>query len=217
MPLTNGDAQLIQIVDAAVADAARRSGSWLKCAPGCTQCCIGVFPISQLDATRLHEGLLSLDSADPPRAAAVRARAHQAIARLAPDFPGDPSTGILDEDRAADFENFANEEPCPALDPATGLCDLYAARPMTCRTFGPPLRMDASDQDSDSAALGVCELCFQGASSEDIAACEVHLETAAVLESSLTEEAEQTTGLTGNTIIAFALARQLRCSDPSDF
>jgi Fe-S-cluster containining protein len=191
------DPQLIQIVDAAVADAARRAGSWLKCAPGCTQCCIGVFPISQLDAARLREGLSALNSADPARAAAVRARAQQSIMRLAPDFPGDPSTGIIDENRASDFEDFANDEPCPALDPATGLCDLYAARPMTCRTFGPPLATEAG--------LGVCELCFVGATTEDIATAEVQLDKTTALESTLTTEAEQSTGRSGNTIVAFAL------------
>ncbi len=28
-----------------------------------------------------------------------------------------------------DFEDFANDEPCPVLDPKTGTCDLYTARP----------------------------------------------------------------------------------------
>jgi hypothetical protein len=52
--LTTKDQMLIQIVDSALAEAARRSGEWLVCRPGCTQCCIGVFPINQLDASRLH-------------------------------------------------------------------------------------------------------------------------------------------------------------------
>jgi Fe-S-cluster containining protein len=208
MVLQTGDAELVQIVDAAVADAARRSGSWLKCAPGCTQCCIGVFPISQLDAARLREGLAALEAANPQRAADVRWRARQSIERLAPDFPGDPQTGVLDEsrkDELKDFalENFANDEPCPALDPATGLCDLYAARPMTCRVFGPPLR--STDPDGNSG-LGVCELCYHGATEEEIAACELHLDTEDV-ESALTAEPEQTTGPSGNTIVAFALLR----------
>jgi Fe-S-cluster containining protein len=198
MALPAADAQLIQIVDAAVAAAARRSGSWLKCAPGCTQCCIGVFPISLLDAARLREGLAALDSTDPQRATTLRQRAQQSIARLTPDFPGNPLTGILKEDLHDAFEDFANDEPCPALDPATGLCDLYAARPMTCRTFGPPL--------PTPDGLGVCELCFHGASSEEIAACQVHLDTTAALESSLTAEAEQITSLSGNTIVAWALS-----------
>ncbi len=203
--LPAGDAELIQIVDATVADAARRSGSWLLCAPGCNQCCIGVFPISQLDAVRLREGLARLNTVDAQRALAVRARAQQSVARLAADFPGDPRTGILDDSRADDFENFGNDEPCAALDPATGLCDLYAARPMTCRTFGPPLRTTASDADTD-AGLGVCELCFHGATPEEIAGCEVHLDSEE-LESTLTAEAEQGTGVRGNTIVAWALTR----------
>jgi Fe-S-cluster containining protein len=198
MALPARDAELVQIVDAAVADAARRSGSWLLCAPGCTQCCIGVFPISQLDAVRLRDGLAALDSTDPEHASALRQRARQSIARLTPDFPGDPRTGLLDEDRSADFEDFANDEPCPVLDPATGLCDLYAARPMTCRVFGPPLRTEDG--------LGVCDLCFHGATTEQIAACEVHLDTDS-LESSLTAEAEYTNGLAGNTVVAWALLR----------
>jgi Fe-S-cluster containining protein len=193
----------VQIVDAAVADAARRAGPWLLCAPGCTQCCIGVFPISQLDAARLRTGLAALDVADPQRAAALRWRAQQSIARLVPDFPGDPQTGALDESQEALLEDFANDELCPALDPATGLCDLYAARPMTCRVFGPPLR--STDPDGNNG-LGVCELCFHGAGPEEIAACEVHLGTEE-LEAALTTEAEQATGLSGNTIVAFALVR----------
>ncbi|HZZ37905.1 MAG TPA: YkgJ family cysteine cluster protein [Acidobacteriaceae bacterium] len=194
--LSHGDTQLVQIVDAAVADAARRSGSWLLCAPGCTQCCIGVFPISQLDAARLREGLASLSASDPQRAAAVRRRSEDSVARLSPEFPGNPETGVLDESRADLLEDFANDEPCPALDPATGLCDLYAARPMTCRLFGPPLQVDGG--------LGVCELCFHGAAPDQIAACEVRLDSQN-LEESLTAEAERVTGRSGDTMVAWAL------------
>lgn len=191
------DSELVQIVSAATADAARRAGAWLKCASGCTQCCIGVFAISQLDAMRLREGLARLEGDDPKMAAAVRTRARETAERLRQGFPGDAETGILDGEWP-EFEEFANDEPCPALDPATGLCDLYAARPMTCRVFGPPLR--------SGEGLGVCELCFVGASAEEIAACEVHLECDA-LERSLTDEAERTSGVAGNTIVAWALAR----------
>lgn len=193
------DAHLVQIVDAATADAARRAGSWLKCAPGCTQCCIGVFAISQLDAARLRSGLDALDQTDSARAAAVRERARQSVSRLASAFPGDPQTGILDPDQAAPFEDFANEEPCPALDPASGLCDLYASRPMTCRVFGPPLRT--------SEGLGVCELCFVGATPAEIAAAELLMDTDAI-ESELNAEAERAAGVSGETIVAWALAQR---------
>ncbi|MGC2638226.1 MAG: YkgJ family cysteine cluster protein [Acidobacteriaceae bacterium] len=195
--LSARDAQLVQIVDAATADAARRSGAWLKCAPGCTQCCVGVFAVSQLDAARLREGMAALRESDPARAAAVARRAQEAVARLSPDFPGDSRTGILDPEQSSQFEDFANEEPCPALDPATGLCDLYAARPMTCRVFGPPLRTEDG--------LGVCELCFVGATTEEIAAAELHLDCD-VLETALNAEVEGAAGLIGETIVAWALA-----------
>jgi Fe-S-cluster containining protein len=195
--LPHADRQLVQIVDAATADAAQRAGGWLKCAPGCTQCCIGVFAISQLDAERLRTGLADLERADPPRAAAVLRRAHDAVQRLAPEFPGDPATGVLDPERAEVFEDFANDEPCPALDPATGLCDLYASRPMTCRVFGPPLRTEEG--------LGICELCFVGAPPEEIAAAEVQLHCGE-MEATLTREAESASGIHGETIVAWALA-----------
>jgi Fe-S-cluster containining protein len=193
-----GDAQLVQIVDAATADAARRAGSWLHCAPGCTQCCIGVFAISQLDAARLRDGLATLEQTNPPRAAAVRERALQAVDKLTAEFPGDPQTGLLDEQRGEAFENFANDEPCPALDPASGLCDLYAARPITCRVFGLPLRT--------GDGLGVCELCFVGAADAEIAASELRTGSED-LEAALTAQAETAVGLCGSTIVAWALVR----------
>src|SRR5713101_5355513 len=92
------DHALVQIVDSALADATRKSGEWLVCRPGCTQCCIGPFPISQLDAARLRQGLVELGTDDPQRAARVRDRARDSVARLTHTFPGDPSTGILGED-----------------------------------------------------------------------------------------------------------------------
>jgi len=200
MQLDSGDAALIQIVDAAVAEAARRSGHWLACRPGCTQCCLGPFPIGQLDARRLRLGLAELGAHDPERAGRVRARAIGSVARIAPDFPGDPAAGLLDEGEEAEerFAGLADDEPCPALDPATGLCDLYAARPMTCRTFGPAVRCGPE-------AVAVCELCFEGASDAEIAACEVDLDCEG-LESELTAELEAATGVSGMTIVAYALA-----------
>lgn len=197
IPLSSGDRKLVQIVDAALADTARRSGEWLVCKLGCTQCCIGVFAINQLDALRLQHGLAELERSDPARAASVRERARVSVEKLQADFPGDRNTGTLDEsDEAAErFEGFANDEPCPALDPASGRCDLYASRPMTCRIFGPPVQSEAG--------LGVCELCYHGATEEEIAACEMKPDPEG-LEAELVKELERS-GRRGQTIIAFAL------------
>jgi len=193
------DLVLLQIVDSALADATRRSGEWLVCRPGCTQCCIGVFPINQLDARRLRRGLADLERRAPQPASRVRDRARAAVARLSPDFPGDPITRILgeSEDAAERFSTFGNDEPCPALDPETGNCELYESRPMTCRVFGPPVR--------NEEGLGVCELCYQGVSDEEIAACEMKPDPDD-LESALLKKLEGSTGTRGNTIVAFCLA-----------
>jgi Fe-S-cluster containining protein len=193
------DQKLIQIVDAALADVTRRSGDWLVCRPGCTQCCIGVFSISQLDAFRLRRGLADLEKRAPDRAARVRQRARESVARLAPEFPGDLVSGLLHKGEEAEkrFADFANDEPCPVLDPETGYCELYESRPMTCRVFGPPVRSEDG--------LGVCELCYHGASDKEIAACEMTPDPDD-LESRLLADLEKSTGARGNTIIAFCLA-----------
>ena len=194
-----GDQALVQIVDSALADAARKAGKWLTCRLGCTQCCMGAFSINQLDASRLRRGLADLEKRAPERAACVRQRARNLVAHLSRDFPGDPATGRLDEGEEADqrFSDFANDEPCPALDPEAGSCELYESRPMTCRVFGPPVRSEDG--------LGVCELCFQGASNQEIEACEM-IPDPDDLESALLKELERTTGTHGSTIVAFCLA-----------
>jgi Fe-S-cluster containining protein len=195
------DHKLIQIVDAALDEAARKSGDWLVCRKGCTQCCYGPFPISQLDAVRLRKGLADLQVSDLWRAAQIRKRAKQSVARLFANFPGNTKTGILneDEDAEASFADFANDEPCPALDLTTGACNLYAARPMTCRTFGPPIRSGPEN------GLAVCELCYHGATDEQIAACEM-VPDPENREEKMIAAVEKKTSKRGNTIIAFCLA-----------
>jgi Fe-S-cluster containining protein len=196
--LPGGDSALIQIVDGALADAAKRSGEFLLCRPGCTQCCVGVFAINQLDAVRLQHGLALLEKTDAVRAEHIRLRARDSVARLAAAFPGNLKTGVLDEGSEAEerFAEFANDEVCPVLDPETGLCDLYDARPMTCRTFGPPVRSEGG--------LGVCELCFHGATDEQIAACEMVVNGEDV-EAKLLGEVEAAQGLRGRTVVSFCL------------
>jgi Fe-S-cluster containining protein len=175
--IESGDRALIQIVDAALAEAVRLSGSRLACRPGCTECCMGPFPITQLDARRLRQGLGELEASDSGRARKVRERARRAAERESMDA--------------------GEDEPCPALDPLTGLCDLYAARPVTCRVFGPPMRVS-------DGPVGLCELCFRGASEEEIAACALEI-PAGPLEAELLVDLEAATGLSGDTTVALAL------------
>jgi len=195
MPLPARDSELVQIMDVALSDAARRAGPWLACRPGCTQCCHGAFAINALDAARLQSGMQALSNSNPELASSLRQRAQAWLNEHAPDFPGDPVTGNLgtkEEDQAR-FEDFANDAPCPALNPETGLCDIYAWRPMTCRVFGPPVRVAEGD------GLACCELCFIGAADDQIAASEMH--PPHELEEDLLAE----TGDAGETLVAFAL------------
>jgi Fe-S-cluster containining protein len=194
---------LVRIVNAAVADAYARGGKHLVCRPGCSQCCIGVFPISQQDAARLRSGLAELARTDPARAGRIAARTAASLARLAPFFPGDASTGILDDDHESSilFEEFANDEPCPALDLDHGTCDLYDSRPILCRTFGPPMLTPGDDGETN---LATCELCFTHASTEEIAAAALDL-TLSETEAESNASFNAANGLHGETIVAYAL------------
>jgi len=198
MHLPARDAELVKIVDASLAEAARRAGAFLACRIGCTQCCRGAFAIDALDAARLRAGMAELRAANPALAAEIERRAHVWLAEYGADFPGDRNTGALGKsagDRTR-FEDFANDAACPALDPVTGRCDVYAWRPMTCRVFGPPVRAVGDD---GAEGLGHCELCFVGATPEEVAACEMPVPHE--LEAELLRE----TGADFETIVAFAL------------
>jgi Fe-S-cluster containining protein len=137
------DKRLVASVDRVLDEAARAAGSRLACRPGCVECCVGPFPVTLLDALRLRAGLARLSASEPSRAKAVIARASTAARLMAPDFPGDARRGILrnDDEACALFFKKYDTLSCPALDPETGLCELYAARPISCRTFGPPVRI----------------------------------------------------------------------------
>ena len=198
---------LIQIVDAALASAVERSGPHLVCRPGCTQCCHGVFPISQQDADRLRQGLQLLRRHDSLRADRIIARVDQSFARIHSLFPGDQATGILRDNYEesplfADEsdESIGNSEPCPVLDPLTGTCDLYEHRPIVCRTFGPPIRTPEGD-------LAACELCYTNASTPQIAACE--LDPAIPEQERASNEAFDIAHHThGETIVTYAISKR---------
>lgn len=122
----------------------------LPCSQGCCDCCIGIFPITQLDVLELHRGLDLLPS---DRKAAIVTRAREQVAALELAFPDLRSTPNLDEwtDSSIDaiVERFA-DLPCPAL-AADGRCSVYAFRPITCRTMGVPI-------ESDGMVQGACRV-----------------------------------------------------------
>lgn len=196
------DRRLLAVLDEAFREAAGRAGPWLSCRPGCTECCHGPFPIHRLDAWRLARGLAELAASEPERAAAVAERAREQIPLLAEGFPGDASSGVLDPEEDDDEDDEAADAfftrhaalPCPALDPATDRCDLYAHRPATCRTFGPPVRLG-------DASLPPCRLCFRGAPAAEVERCRVEADPHGLEDRLVTRFGEDR-----ETLIAFALA-----------
>jgi len=205
----NQDSHLLELVDAAFADSARRSGEHLVCHPGCTQCCHGAFAISPLDALRLRTGMAQLRLNQPDLAAAIEQRAQAYIATYAADFPGNITTGLLGstESEQEAFDEFANDAACPALNPQSGLCDIYASRPMTCRVFGPPIRA-AQQEPDDAEAFAICELCFTHATPEEIAAAEIHIPLSTEEQVAQLIDAQNTNGEdepASETIIAYCL------------
>jgi Fe-S-cluster containining protein len=195
MRLPSGDSLLVQIMDTAFAEAAKSAGKLLVCKPGCSQCCHGAFVLNPLDTLRVRAGMDTMRAIDPALAAKIEGRAKAWIAEHGAQFPGDPETGVLGDSKieAERFEDFDNEAACPALDPDTGKCDIYAWRPMTCRVFGPPVRM------GDGEELGHCELCFVGANKAKVAACEMTIPSD--LEAELLDEIPSNE----KTVVAFAL------------
>lgn len=196
--LEHADSKLLAVIDRDFQTAAARAGEWLKCAPGCCNCCHGPFPITWLDRWRLKRGLALLQASDPQRAQEVWSRAKRAAAEMIRDFPGEVATGRLSPDEAAldgYFEDHA-QKPCPALDTATGRCDLYEWRPISCRTYGPPVRF------GDERAPA-CGLCFQGASTEVVEACRIEPDAQGLEHAAL-----ESMGPSADweTVVAFALS-----------
>jgi Fe-S-cluster containining protein len=151
------DEILVRDFDAEVRRGEEIAEGQLACRIGCTECCVGPFEITALDAERLRRGLRELEGSAPAAARAVRERASSQWRAMAARFPG-TDEGAL-ERLCTEFETV----PCPVLDPETGVCVLYRHRPLSCRSYGLPLR-------SGDEVLPPCRLNFTGAPAAEIEA-----------------------------------------------
>lgn len=117
--------------------------SQVPCRPGCSDCCIGLFPITRLDGRLLQEGLAQLPTDQSER---ITARAARQFAALEAAFPRLKSRPSIDDWSDAEIDEAVNvfhHIPCPALE-ENGLCSLYAHRPLACRSMGIPARQGAT-------------------------------------------------------------------------
>jgi hypothetical protein len=115
--------------------------SQLPCRAGCSHCCIGLFPITRLDARLVQEGLSHLPAAQRIR---IEGRALQQVTELEAAYPRLKRSPSLDGWSDDDIDRAAtafHDTPCPALGD-NGLCLLYDYRPLTCRSMGIPARQD---------------------------------------------------------------------------
>lgn len=164
----SSDAELVQIVDRAVAEAAARAGKALTCSSGCTHCCIGPFAVTERDLQRLRMGFETADRETQDRLAA---RSREARDAMRDGFPGNFATGAIYSLEAADaFDLTRPWLPCPVLDLETGACSLHAFRPVACRLHGPALRMNGT-------TLRHCRLNYAGLTEADLESLRVDFTT----------------------------------------
>ena len=98
-------------------------------------------------------------------------------------------------DAAERFEEFANFEPCPALDPDRGTCNFRFATHYLPRLWA---------ADTHGGRPGHLRTLLSRSYCNEIAGCEIKLDEAYALQAEMDAEL-QTAGKTGKTIVAFAL------------
>lgn len=157
--------------------------------------------LQELDEWRLRRGLAILQQRDPTRAYAIVSRVREAVIRLSDGFPGDSRTGrpVAALDRLDPFLAKHRSLACPALDPENGRCELHDARPVVCRTFGPPLKF--GDRKTPS-----CRLCFSNAAEDVTESCRFEPDPAG-LEGEILRTLGAYDDESWETLIAFALVR----------
>ena len=109
----------------------------LPCRMGCAQCCVGLFPVTCLDADLLHEGLAQLPD---DKVTLIQQRARALTSALEAAYPKLSTSTSLDSWSDEEIDHVVSrfdEDRCPALSD-DGLCSLYAYRPLTCRSMGIP-------------------------------------------------------------------------------
>lgn len=122
----------------------------LPCRRGCSNCCVGLFPVTILDQQEIQRGMHELS---PDRQMAIRQKSIQQISTIEAAVPRLARDRFLDHwpDREInDLVERTSDIPCPALD-VEGHCAIYAFRPLVCRSMGIPA-------EETGAVYGACEV-----------------------------------------------------------
>lgn len=122
----------------------------VPCRLGCTNCCIGPFPITLLDVYTLQQGLAGLS---PEHRHHIEQRAIGQITAMEAAFPQLAHSDLLDDWSDQEIDRLAKEfhqHPCPALED-DGRCSVYDHRPLVCRSMGIPT-------EDQGLSYGACEV-----------------------------------------------------------
>jgi Fe-S-cluster containining protein len=124
--------------------------SQIPCQAGCSHCCIGMFPVTHLDADLIRDGLAQLPA---EQRAGIQRRASEQVRELEGAYPQLQASRSLEGWKDVDIDRVVYDfqgHPCPALR-EDGLCAVYAYRPLTCRSMGIPT-------DSGAVVNGACSI-----------------------------------------------------------
>ncbi len=119
--------KLFTNVDNAVSVIVKDFAHLIKCKPGCTDCCYALFDISFIEALNLALIIKDLKRSE-----------RRKLERSAKKFQEKFSKLVKISDLSSMSENKIR---CPLLTDE-GLCYLYWARPINCRTYGVPTSLD---------------------------------------------------------------------------
>jgi Fe-S-cluster containining protein len=126
---------LVDKADAAFRDMQKEHGSCIKCEPHCSDCCHAVFGLFLIEAGYLKEHFDRLAD-EEKRVALLRCedagKSLERLQNMLQEHEGDPQMQayILSRERI----------PCPLLNEHQE-CILYLHRPITCRVYGIPTKI----------------------------------------------------------------------------
>ncbi len=109
----------------------------LPCSPGCSHCCIGLFPVTLLDKREIQRGLRSLPDGHRKN---IEEKAQVQVSALAVAAPALIANQFIDQWPDGEIDRLIEQFdtlPCPALE-RDGRCGLYEFRPLVCRSMGIP-------------------------------------------------------------------------------
>jgi Fe-S-cluster containining protein len=126
---------LVDKAEAAFQEMQKEHGSCIKCEPHCSDCCHAVFGLFLIEAGYLKEQFDRLADEEKRAALSRCEQAEKSLERLQNmlrDHEGDPQMQayIMSRERI----------PCPLLNENQD-CILYPHRPITCRVYGIPTKI----------------------------------------------------------------------------